>query len=115
MAGDCTGYHPATQVRRRAMRLQGKVAVVTGGARGIGGATAEALARDGARVVIGDVREAEAEATLGRIGRGGGEAIFVATDVTDELAARRLMESAVERWGRLDLLVHAAGILEGAT
>src|SRR5262245_7123694 len=115
MAVDCTGYHPATQRRRRAMRMQGKVAVVTGGARGIGGATAEALARDGARVVIGDLREPEAQATLGRIAQAGGEAFFVPTDVTDEAAARRVMDSAVERWGRLDVLVHAAGILKGAT
>jgi len=97
------------------MRMQGKVAVVTGGARGIGGATGEALARDGARVVIGDLREAEAQATLGRIAGAGGEAVFVPTDVTDEAAARRLMTTAVERWGRLDVLVHAAGILKGAT
>jgi NAD(P)-dependent dehydrogenase (short-subunit alcohol dehydrogenase family) len=97
------------------MRLQGKVAVVTGGARGIGGATAEALARDGARVVIGDLREPEAQATLGRISGAGGEAVFVPTDVTEESAARRLMQAAVERWGRLDVLVHAAGILKGAT
>ncbi len=97
------------------MGMQGKVAVVTGGARGIGGATAEALARDGARVVIGDLRETEAQATLGRISQAGGEAVFVPTDVTDETAARRLMEAAVERWGRLDVLVHAAGILKGAT
>src|SRR5437867_4575466 len=115
MAGDCTGYHPATQVRRRAMRMQGKVAVVTGGARGIGGATAEALARDGARVMIGDLREAEAAATMSRIGAAGGEAAFVATDVTDEAACRRLVGAAVERWARLDVLVHAAGILKGAT
>jgi NAD(P)-dependent dehydrogenase (short-subunit alcohol dehydrogenase family) len=65
--------------------------------------------------VIGDMRAPEAQSTLGRISQAGGEAIFVPTDVTDEAAARRLMEAAVERWGRLDVLVHAAGILKGAT
>lgn len=97
------------------MRLEGRVAVVTGGARGIGGATAELLAKDGARVVIGDLRADAAQATLARIAAGGGEAVFVETDVTNEESARRLMAAAVERWGRLDVLVHAAGILKGAT
>lgn len=97
------------------MRLDGKVAVVTGGARGIGGATAELLAKDGARVVIGDLRADAAQATLGRIAAAGGGAVFVETDVTNEDSARRLMAAAVERWGRLDVLVHAAGILKGAT
>jgi NAD(P)-dependent dehydrogenase (short-subunit alcohol dehydrogenase family) len=96
------------------MRLAGKIAVVTGGARGIGGATAELLAKDGARVVIGDLRASEANETLGRIGAAGGEAVFVETDVTKEDSARRLMAAAVERWGRIDVLVHAAGILKGA-
>lgn len=96
------------------MRLVGKVAVVTGGARGIGGATAELLARDGAQVVIGDLRAAEASATLARITAAGGEAVFVETDVTSEESAKRLMAAAVERWDRLDVLVHAAGILKGA-
>src|SRR4051812_15831567 len=97
------------------MRMLGKVAVVTGGARGIGGATAEALARDGARVVIGDLRAAEAQATLARIAQAGGEATFVPTDVTREDDCRELMQGARERWGQLDVLVHAAGILKGAT
>jgi NAD(P)-dependent dehydrogenase (short-subunit alcohol dehydrogenase family) len=97
------------------MRMQGKVAVVTGGARGIGGATAELLARDGAKVVIGDLRADAAQATLGRIAAAGGEASFVETDVTNEDSARRLMETARERHGKLDVLVHAAGILKGAT
>jgi NAD(P)-dependent dehydrogenase (short-subunit alcohol dehydrogenase family) len=97
------------------LRLEGKVAVVTGGARGIGGATAELLAKDGARVVIGDRLAAEANATLGRIASAGGEAVFVETDVTREEDADRLMQTAIDRWGRLDVLVHAAGILKGAT
>lgn len=97
------------------MRLKGKVAVVSGGARGIGGATAELLAKEGAKVAIGDLRAAEASATLGRITGVGGDAVFVETDVANEESARRLVETAVERWGRLDVLVHAAGILKGAT
>jgi NAD(P)-dependent dehydrogenase (short-subunit alcohol dehydrogenase family) len=96
------------------MTLRGKVAVVTGGARGIGGATAELLASGGARVLIGDLRAPEAGATLGRIQAAGGDALFLETDVTDEAACRRLMSTAVERWGQLDVLVHAAGILKGA-
>lgn len=97
------------------MRLRGKVVVVTGGARGIGGATAQLLAREGARVVIGDVRAGDANQTLGRIIADAGEATFVPTDVTDEESTRRLMAAAVERWDRIDVLVHAAGILKGAT
>ena len=97
------------------MGLQGKVAVVTGGARGIGGATAELLASHGARVAIGDLLGLEGEETLGRIKAAGGEGLFRQTDVTDEASARALMDAAVERWGRLDVLVHAAGILKGAT
>lgn len=93
------------------MQLAGRVAVVTGGARGIGGATAEALAREGARVVIGDLRESEAQITLSRMGA---DAAFVRTDVTDEASVQELMSTAVSRHGRLDVLVHAAGILKGA-
>jgi NAD(P)-dependent dehydrogenase (short-subunit alcohol dehydrogenase family) len=96
------------------MRLQGKVAVVTGGARGIGGATAELLAAEGARVAIGDLLATEGESTLGRIKAAGGDGLFRPTDVTDEASARALVDAAVERWGRLDVLVHAAGILKGA-
>ena len=97
------------------MRRQGKVVVVTGGARGIGGATAELLAGEGARVAIGDLLGGEGEATLARLKAAGGEALFRRTDVTDEASARALMDAAVERWGRIDVLVHAAGILKGAT
>jgi NAD(P)-dependent dehydrogenase (short-subunit alcohol dehydrogenase family) len=95
-------------------RLAGKVAVITGGARGIGGATAIRMAADGAKVVVGDLLEAEASETLSRIEQEGGEAVFVRTDVTSEDACRALAQAAVDRFGRLDIIVTSAGILHGA-
>ncbi|HEX2186804.1 MAG TPA: glucose 1-dehydrogenase [Chloroflexota bacterium] len=95
-------------------RLADKVVVVTGGARGIGGATAKRLAAEGAKVVIADILAAEAEETVGAINGGGGEALFVKTDVTQEEACRALAEATVERFGRLDVIVTCAGILQGA-
>jgi NAD(P)-dependent dehydrogenase (short-subunit alcohol dehydrogenase family) len=95
-------------------KLDGKVVVITGGARGIGGAAAVRMAADGAKVVIADLLEAEASETLARIKQDGGEAIFVKTDVTSEDACRAMGQAAVERFGRLDVIVTCAGILHGA-
>src|SRR5688500_10424927 len=95
-------------------RLDGTVAVITGGARGIGGATAVKFAAEGARVVIGDLLEAEASETLAAIRVGGGEAEFVKTDVTDEDQCRALCQTAVDRFGQLDVVVTGAGVLQGA-
>lgn len=95
-------------------RLAGKVAIVTGGARGIGGATARRFASEGAKVVVADLLEQEAQETLGAIEAGGGEAFFVKTNVTVEDDCRQLAERAVERFGRVDVLVTCAGILHGA-
>jgi NAD(P)-dependent dehydrogenase (short-subunit alcohol dehydrogenase family) len=96
------------------MRLQRKVAVITGGARGIGGATAQLFAREGARVVIGDVLADEGETTAAAIRAASGEALFVRTDVTRETECAALMAAAVDRYGRLDALVCCAGVLRGA-
>ncbi|MGH2356080.1 MAG: SDR family NAD(P)-dependent oxidoreductase [Chloroflexota bacterium] len=95
-------------------RLDGKVAVVTGGARGIGGATAQRFAAEGAKVVIGDILEGEAAETLSAIKVAGGEALFVKTDVTREEDCRLLAETAAEQFGGLHVLVTCAGILHGA-
>lgn len=100
--------------RERPASLRGKVIVVTGGARGIGGATAEELAARGAQVVIGDLLAREAAATTSRVEQGGGTSLFVETDVTDPLACERLMATATRRFGGLDVLVCCAGILRGA-
>ncbi|MEW6750547.1 MAG: SDR family oxidoreductase [Candidatus Latescibacterota bacterium] len=96
------------------MRLQGRVAVVTGGARGIGGAAARVLAEEGARVVIGDVLDDEGEATAAAIRAAGGIAAYVPCDVAREVDCARLVASAVQLHGRLDALVCCAGILRGS-
>ena len=95
-------------------RLDGTVAVITGGARGIGGATAIKFAAEGAKVIIGDLLEAEAAETLQAIRGAGGEAEFVKTDVTNEDQCRAMCQSAVDRFGQLDVIVTCAGVLQGA-
>lgn len=90
------------------MRLQDKVTIITGGAAGIGKATAERFAEEGAKVIIGDVNEAagrEVAATLGA------DAAFYPIDVTDRAAVQRWMDAVVERYGRIDVLVNNAGVL----
>lgn len=91
------------------MRLTGKVAVVTGAARGIGRACAERFLQDGAKVVIGDVDEAALAETAAALGRG--EALrHVKTDVTQRADIERLVATAVAEFGRLDVMLNNAGI-----
>ena len=92
------------------MRVDGKVAVVTGGAGGIGAATARLLAREGAAVVIGDLLEQQGRATVAQIAEAGGQALFLAIDVTSENDWGRTIQATVAAYGRLDILVNNAGI-----
>ena len=92
------------------MRLGGKVALISGGARGIGAATARLFAREGARVVIGDLLEAEGRRVEAELSAPGGHALYVPLDVTSESAWERAVAAAVSRFGRLDVLVNNAGI-----
>ena len=93
------------------MRLQGKVAIISGGARGMGAEEARMFAREGAKVVIGDMLETEGMAVVAEIGEAGGEALFVRLDVTDESSWQSAVEAAVERFGKVDILVNNAAIL----
>lgn len=89
------------------MRLDGKVALVTGAARGQGAAEARLFAAEGASVVLGDVLDADGEATAAAIGEA---AIYRNLDVTSDADWAAAVETAVERFGRLDILVSNAGI-----
>jgi D-sorbitol dehydrogenase (acceptor) len=90
-------------------RLEGKVAIITGGARGIGAAIGRRYADEGARVVVADILRKEAEATAAAIGRG---AFAVAVDVTRQDSIDGLIAAAVAEAGRIDILVNNAGIFD---
>ena len=97
------------------MSLKGRVAVVTGAGSGIGRGGAEILAREGACVVIGDLRPDAGEETARRIATAGGTAIAVPTDVTDDAQIDRLIRTALNTYGRIDILHNHAGIQVAGT
>ena len=96
------------------MKLSGKVAVITGAARGIGRACAERFASDGATVVVSDIDEAEGEACAEAIRQSGGQASFAACDVAQKLDVRNLITSTVDQLGSVDICVSNAGVVHGA-
>ncbi|MDX6590435.1 MAG: hypothetical protein QOI84_1709 [Solirubrobacterales bacterium] len=93
-------------------RLEGKVAVVTGAGSGIGRASAELFAAEGARVVVVDINSEPSQEAAAAIGQAGGEAIAVPTDVSDPEAVQAMADAAIERFGRVDVLMSNAGILD---
>lgn len=95
------------------IRLNDKVAVITGGSTGIGAATAIEYARAGAKVVFGDINETDAEETVSAIREAGGVARFLRTDVMVEAEVANLMQTADTEFGGIHVLVTAAGILRG--
>lgn len=95
-------------------RFEGRVAVVTGGASGIGAATARRLGREGAAVVIADIDAAGAKRVAGEIGAAGGRAVAFEADVTDPARVEAMVVRAVEEFGRLDILHNNATLLETA-
>ena len=92
------------------MRLENKVALISGGARGMGAVEAKLFAKEGAKVIIGDVLEAEGRKVEAEINETGGECVFAPLDVTNEEAWQRAVNEAVSRFGKLDILVNNAGI-----
>ena len=91
-------------------RLEGKVALISGGARGQGAVEANLFAREGAKVVIGDLLEEEGKQVEAQINEMGGECLFVRLDVTSQADWEHAVQAAVSKFGKLDILVNNAGI-----
>jgi 3-oxoacyl-[acyl-carrier protein] reductase len=89
--------------------LKDKIAIVTGGGGGIGGAIAQRFTRDGAKVVVADIDPQSAKTCAQEITRNGGEALPIATDVTNKKSVQQMIRGTLERWGRIDILVNVAG------
>jgi NADP-dependent 3-hydroxy acid dehydrogenase YdfG len=91
--------------------IQGKVVVITGASSGLGEATARRLSTEGATVVLGARRADRLKSLAAELTRGGGKALALETDVTDCNQVKRLVDSAVERYGRVDVIVNNAGLM----
>src|SRR5919198_239494 len=92
------------------MRLQGKVALITGAAHGMGATEANMSAKEGAKVVVADVLEAEGKQVVEDIAKAGGEALFLRHAVSKEEQWQKAVDPTVARFGKLDILVNNAGI-----
>jgi cyclopentanol dehydrogenase len=97
------------------MRLEGKVALISGGSRGQGAVEAKLVSQEGAKVVIGDILDAEGQRIEAEINETGGECVYVHLDVTSEEDWRNAIGQAVSRFGKLDILVNNAGIYPPAS
>lgn len=106
---------PASEHPSRPLRLDGKVALITGAARGQGAAEVELFASEGAHVVFGDVLTSEGAALEARVAERGGSAVFQSMDVTNEDDWARAVGTATDRFGRLDILINNAGLLTMST
>jgi NAD(P)-dependent dehydrogenase (short-subunit alcohol dehydrogenase family) len=96
------------------MRLEGKVAVVTGAGSGMGRAIAMAFAKEGAKVVLGELVEESGKETEQMIKEAGGQAIFVKTDVSKAADIDKLVSTAVQEFGKLDIMVNNAGLFDNS-
>ena len=96
------------------MRLIDKVAIITGAGSGIGEATADKFAREGAKVAVCDINLGEAKRVAGAISGRGGTALAFHIDVTDKESIARMVEQVMAAWGRIDTLVNNAGIVQDA-
>lgn len=95
------------------MRLTGKTIIVTGAGSGMGEAMAKLFAQEGARIVTADIHSETVERVVSDIKEAGGEAIAAVSDIANPNAARELVQQALEAYGKLDVLVNNAGIMDG--
>ncbi len=95
------------------MRLTGKTIIVTGAGSGMGEAMAKLFAQEGARIVAADIRLDTVERVVSAIKAAGGEAMAVVSDIAEPSAARELIKQTIDAFGKLDVLVNNAGIMDG--
>jgi NAD(P)-dependent dehydrogenase (short-subunit alcohol dehydrogenase family) len=96
------------------VRLQDKVAIITGGGGGMGRVAANLFAQEGAKVVVAEFGEAAGQETVAQVEQAGGAATFVKTDVSDESSAKAMVDHAVATYGRVDVLYNNAGVMPEA-
>ena len=96
------------------MRLEGKTAIITGAASGMGAEEARLLAQEGANVVVADVIDDDGQAVVRQIEDSGGEAVYVHTDVTSAESWQSLVDATLDKYGSVDILVNNAGISSGS-
>jgi NAD(P)-dependent dehydrogenase (short-subunit alcohol dehydrogenase family) len=96
------------------VRLQDKVAIITGAGGGMGRVAADLFAREGAKVVVAEFGEAAGQETVARVEQAGGAATFVKTDVSDEASAKAMVDHAMATYGRVDVLYNNAGVMPEA-
>ena len=94
------------------MDLKGKIAIITGARRGMGKSHALTLAKAGAKVVVADISQEDCEKVVEEIKENNGEALAVKCDVTKKEEVERMVQTALDKWGRLDILVNNAGICQ---
>ena len=94
------------------MRLQDKVAIITGAARGMGAAEARIFAKEGAKVVLGDIQVEDGQSVAQEINEAGGQAIFIEMDVSNQSDWQRAIDAAISNFGKINVLVNNAGIIE---
>ena len=93
-------------------RLKDKVALITGGGSGIGRTTAQLFAEEGAKIIVADIEEKGGQDTTTKLISAGTESLFVQVDVTQTESVKTMVQRALDRFGRVDVLFHAAGIFE---
>jgi 3-oxoacyl-[acyl-carrier protein] reductase len=96
------------------MRLENKVVIITGAGSGIGKETALLFANEGARVVVADVNEKGGEETVAEIKKNGGEGYFAKLDVSNRVEIKQVVKDAIEKYGKIDVLINNAGIIQDA-
>src|SRR6476660_3396125 len=108
--------NPAHHIQKNIMsKLTGKVAIVTGASKGIGAAIAKALGAEGASVVVNYASsKAGADAVVAAITKAGGQAVAVGGDVSKAAEAQGIIDAAIKKYGRLDILVNNSGVYEFA-